>query len=411
MDALRRRAGAEMQRRIVSGGIRELRLPHASDGSVLKDFSSNDYLGLARSDALAQDVRRRLAAVEGSRREAGLPFIGSSGSRLLAGHCGLCEEVEGRLAAALRRPRALIFNSGYDLNLSLLGALPQRGDAVVYDELAHNSMIMGMRMGRGGAQDRLSFRHNDVAHLRDQLRSARDRVGDDAAVFVAVESVYSMDGDIAPLGDILGAAEESGAVVIVDEAHATGVYGRAGGGVVVAEGLEGHGALLASVHTFGKALGAHGACVATAGWLGDYLVNCARPFIYSTAPALHTLVAMDAAMAFQATAAGDARRAALFCKIMRFREGLADLPDAALLPSESPIQAVLFPGNERCVRAAESLRARGFDCRPIRAPTVPAGEERIRVILHAHNADEDIDGLVAELRGLLGEEARARARA
>ena len=199
------------------------------------------------------------------------------------------------------RESALVFNSGYDLNLGLLACLTRPGDAVVFDELVHNSTVMGLRLGQhhhSEAERRRRpwiFQHNDVRDLEARLAEARAALGPQALLFVAVEAIYSMDGDVAPLAAICDAAARQGACVIVDEAHSTGVVGPGGRGLVAEEGLEEHPALLCSIHTFGKAMGCHGAVLCGPRLLRDYCANYCAPFIYSTATTFHRSVTVTVA--------------------------------------------------------------------------------------------------------------------
>jgi 8-amino-7-oxononanoate synthase len=266
------------------------------------------------------------------------------------------------------------------------------------------------------------FRHNDVGDLEARLREARAALGPDALLYVAVEAVYSMDGDVAPLGAICDAAGRHGAAVIVDEAHSTGVLGPGGRGLVAQEGLEAHPALLCSIHTFGKALGCHGAVLCGPAVLKEYCANYCAPFIYSTAAGFHALASMRVACEYQAQQEG--RRHQLQALVRAFHAHLggdalsssrataAVNPDggggggdsgcALLLPSFTPIQAVLIPGNARCSRVAAALQASGLDVRPLRPPTVPAGKERLRVVLHWHNTEEEVARLAGRLKEELG---------
>jgi 8-amino-7-oxononanoate synthase len=278
----------------------------------------------------------------------------------------------------------------------------------------HNSCHEGMRLSRafargGRASGRVaSFAHNDMADLERKLRRVRaaiqsDGAHQDAHVFVVVESLYSMDGDTAPIADVLRLCDRFGASAVVDEAHSTGVYGPHGSGLTAAAlAEEPHlsRALACCVYTFGKAMGAHGAVVCGSQVLVDYLVNYARSFVYTTAPPFDQLVAITAVHEFCSSRDAEAARRALVARIRYFQQAVrADtrVPRAALLDSDSPIQGVVFAGNRAVLRAAKELGARGVHVVPIRSPTVPRGAERLRVVLHAHNSEEEIDRLVAAL--------------
>lgn len=390
------------------------------------DFTSNDYLGLARCPELAARIQAEAARVEAVGRASGGPFIGATGSRLLSGTTWYHAEVESWLATFFRRESALVFNSGYDLNLGLLACLTRPGDAVLFDELIHNSSVMGLRLGAWhhhkqqqqpvSATRAWVFRHNDVHDLEARLREARATLGPDASLFVAVEAIYSMDGDLAPLTRICDSAARHGACVIVDEAHSTGVVGEGGRGLVCAEGLEEHPALLCSIHTFGKALGCHGAVLCGPKVLRDYCANYCAPFIYSTAASFHSLASMRQAAEYQKGEEGERRRSTLTRLVSTFKHTVGgalagnDQETCRLLPSPTPIQAVLVPGNERVTAAATALQAAGLDVRPLRPPTVPEGKERLRVVLHSHNTEGEIHALARGLTAFLKEEEEEKER-
>ncbi|CAM9631410.1 unnamed protein product [Chrysoparadoxa australica] len=387
----------QLNQRALKGTLRKL--SHSDPNNV--DFSSNDYLGLARSQELLQASQAEMAR---AMMQMGVgPVVGSGGSRLLAGNSTYTEDLEEWLARFHSREAALLFNSGYAANQGLLSSVPQRGDRVIYDELVHNSMHAGVGLGRQSDTD--VFRHNDLQDLHRLL--SEPRVGN---TIIAVESVYSMSGECAPLAELLHMAARFGAHVIVDEAHATGVLGRNGEGMLSEQGLEQHPALLCSMHTFGKALGAHGAVVVCSSLLRQYLINYARVFIYSTALPLHSLATIKAAYLLQRNKADRRAKVLDLAKLFRSRLTKAatsssrrfgeapPLSETCLSKSHTPIQAVIIPGNERVVRVATLLKEQGMDVMPIRSPTVPEGLERLRVCLHATNTHEEIKTLALLIR-------------
>ena len=349
------------------GRRRALRLSRA-----LVDFCSNDYLGFARS----LELGRELAGRFDSSAPSGL---GSTGSRLISGQSALFEKLETKIAAFHRAEAALIFNSGYDANLGLLACLPQRGDTVIYDELCHASLRDGTRLSFAAA---FGFRHNCMQALRAKLGRANGRT------FVVVESLYSMDGDFAPMAELVPLCREFGAALIVDEAHASGVCGPMGEGRVVEMGAER--GVFARVHTFGKALGTHGAAVLGSALLKDYLVNFCRPFIYTTALPPHSLESIDAA--YDRLPRSESARSDL-CRLIRVFKDRSQSFRGALLPSESAIQSVVIPGNDRVRAASEYLQSCGFDVRAILSPTVPKDKERLRICLHAFNSEDEVGSL------------------
>lgn len=344
----------------------------------LIDFCSNDYLGLAYSGELRQRVQEEVS------EHPDMRACGSTGSRLLSGNSSYAEHLESEIALFHHAEAGLIFNSGYAANLGVFSSIPGRGDTVICDEWVHASIIDGIRLS--GA-NRYSFRHNDLDSLEEKLRAGRgNRI-------IAVESIYSMDGDIAPLNELVALAEEYNASLIIDEAHATGVIGKNGRGLVPALGLEDR--VLARIYTFGKALGTHGAIVAGSGILRNYLINFARSFIYTTALPFHNLAQIKCAYEMLIRYPGLPEL--LFNKIDLYR---GQFPGQTSSMPRTPIQTLLVPGNSNAKQAAAQLQQQGFDIRPILSPTVPAGSERLRISLHTFNTDENIVLLAKALKEL-----------
>ena len=359
----------ELQQREASGLQRHLSL------NSLIDFTSNDYLGLARSRELFDIITKAVEAINDN-------LNGATGSRLLSGNSELAENVERQLATVFQGESALLFNSGYTANLGVLSALPSRNDTIIYDEHAHASIKDGARLSLAR---RLSFRHNDLEDLDNKIQRSSGHV------FVVVESIYSMDGDRCPLADLIGVTERHGATLVVDEAHSTGVEGAAGGGMAVSHGVANR--IGVRIYTFGKAMGCHGACVVASPGIRQYLINTSRPFIYTTALPPHAL--MTISCAFTYVARHPELATTLASKISQFSNAMS--PNKSFVSSGTAIQRVVVPGNEEVIRAAVTLRGKGFDVRPIRRPTVAAGTERIRICLHAFNQSSEIDALAHEL--------------
>jgi 8-amino-7-oxononanoate synthase len=327
-----------LSRRETNGLLRILRVPDVR----CADFASNDYLGLARSPVYRAAAKAASLACAST---------GATGSRLLTGHSAPIESLEATAAAFHRAEAALLFGSGYDANLSIFSCVPQHGDVIVYDKLIHASVHDGMRLGRARDATR-SFAHNSVIDLRRVVLEAAASLpcSPDAVIWIAIESVYSMDGDIAPIADMLQTADKlcsspgfPDVQLIVDEAHGVGIAGPRGEGVAVAQGVENHARLFARVVTYGKAFAAHGATVLGSSRLRSYLINYARPLIYATAPPPHTVSTLQGAYAFfsncQHNLAGSARDA-LAARRDQFRKLAAEqLPCTALLNSgaNSPI--------------------------------------------------------------------------
>lgn len=345
------------------------------------DFASNDYLGLASDAALRAALAAALAR--------GVP-VGAGGSRLLRGNHPEHDKLEAEAAACFGTESALFFSSGYAANAALLATLPQRGDLVVHDALVHASAHEGMRLSRASAT---SAAHNDATAVEDAI--ARWRAGGHTGrVWIAVESLYSMDGDRAPLADLAEVAGRHDAVLLVDEAHATGVFGPEGRGL--AAFLDGRENVI-TLKTCGKALGCEGALVCGPRVVRDFLVNRGRPFIFSTAPSPLMAAAVRAALRLSQESSD--RRAALHALARRagtqFAERLG-VPD-----SGSQILPVILGTDERAMAAASALQRAGFDVRGIRPPTVPEGTARLRVSITLNATPADVDYLADTLADIL----------
>ena len=363
MSRLLERLGEELHAWERAGRRRTPREPEADN------VISNDYLGLSRHPALRSAV---IAALERD-----LP-LGSTGSRLLSGEHGEHRRVEEAFARFVDREAALLFSSGFAANVAILSTIPGRRDLILYDSAVHASLKEG---ALGGFAARRSFAHNDVKALRKKLTD-RDRFRD---VFVVVEGIYSMDGDTSPLWQIDAVIRAHDAHLIVDEAHATGLFGRNLRGVTEASGITHP---LATVHPCGKGLGLAGGFIAADRTVIDYLINAARPFIFSTAPPPILSVALERAIAILPSMKEVAdcvlRNAALL------RRELKRLERWRVPTGESPIVPVIVGDNAAASAAAEWLRDRGFDLRAIRPPTVPDRTARLRITLTAHHSEETV---------------------
>ena len=325
------------------------------------DFFSNDYLGLSRA----------------TNNQPNVIYKGSTGSRLLSGNSIEAEQSELFLSQYFNSESALIFNSGYDANIGFFSSIPQKGDTVLYDSLIHASVRDGIRLSYA---DSYSFKHNNIEDLERKLKLAK------GTVFVAVESLYSMDGDLAPLESISKICEENNALLIVDEAHAGGVLGENGKGL--SYGLN----VFARLFTFGKAFGLHGAAVLSSYKVKDYLINFARSFIYTTALPIDSYVRIKQVLDNKDL---NNLRVSLNQNILFFRS----LIDKDLVSDKnSPIQIIACPGIENAKKKCAKLQANGFAVKPILSPTVAEGSERIRICIHAFNTKEEIERLVNYLR-------------
>lgn len=344
------------------------------------DFASNDYLGLANSPRLKRAVE---AAIERG------VAVGSGGSRLLRGNDPEHEALEAEAAAFFGSESALFFANGYGANSALLSTLPQRGDLIVYDALVHASAHEGLRLSRAKA---VAAEHNDPNSFADAIAGWRSRGGTGRAWIVA-ESLYSMDGDRAPLSDLLTVADRHEAILVLDEAHATGVFGAHGRGL--ADGLDGRENLVV-LRTCGKALGCEGALVCAPRIVREHLVNRGRGFIFSTAPS--PLMAAAVREALRIVAEEPERRAGLFGLIAHAEAQFAALGVAA---SGSQIVPVILGDDRRTMKVAAELQAAGFDVRGIRPPTVPPGTSRLRISLTLNVTPQEVEGLAQCLAGLL----------
>lgn len=347
------------------------------------DFASNDYLGLANSPALRDALRDAI--------ERGVA-IGSGGSRLLRGNDPEHEALEAEAARFFGAESALFFGGGFVANMAIFSTLPARSDLIVYDELIHASAHDGMRLSKATA---VAARHNDATAFETIIRDWRDN-GGTGTVWIAVESLYSMDGDRAPLDDLITIADRNDATLIIDEAHATGVYGDGRG---LGADLEGR-TNVVSLHTCGKALGVMGALVLSSRETRDFLINRARPFIYATAPS--PLIAAAVRAALQLVEREPQRRAELQKRVALVSQLLNE--QGRLAPSGSHIQPILIGNDAAAVRLAQSLQDRGFDIRAIRPPTVPEGTARLRLSLTLNASEDETRALLASLAEL---EARA----
>jgi 8-amino-7-oxononanoate synthase len=368
------------------------------------DFSSNDYLGLARDPGLRAALLARLAALP-----PGEP-LGAPASRLLRGHTQLHADLERRLAAWKGTEAALLFASGYQANVGLLSALLGPRDRAVSDALNHASLIDGLRLA--GCR-RAIVPHLDLAAIARELA----RPHPEGRTYLVTESLFSMEGDVAPLDRYAELAARHGAELIVDDAHATGLYGEArGSGLCEAFAVERRAA--AVVSTLGKAVGLSGAFVAGPRVLVDYLVHRCRAFVFTTAPPPLLLHAVDAALDCIAAAPWRRRRALELADRLRRRlrelgvlaaQGGGGRPPLAEGPADDggavspgPIVPLLLGDNARALAAAERLAALGFDVRAIRPPTVPPGTARLRISVHADHSEAEIDALAAALADALG---------
>ena len=364
---LSERLNEELEARKLSDAFRSLKLVQ---GKV--DLSSNDYLGFAQDTDLHKTI---LSEINNLRK------FGSTGSRLLTGNHSLTEQLEKEVALFHDAESALFFNSGYEANSGLISTITKRNDTIIFDELCHASLREGIRLSNATSW---SFKHNDLTDLELKLQKA------EGEKFIVVESVYSMDGDICPLKEIVFFAEKYKANLILDEAHATGVIGNKGEGL--AQYLNLHKKVFARVHTCGKAIGNNGAFIFGSAILRDYLINFCRPFIYTTAPNLMQVIAVREA--YRKLEKSQDLLSQLQENCSYFKNQIKKHPQIKLLPSDSAIFSVLIPGNADVKLASVYLSNANQDVRPILSPTVKEGEERLRICMHSFNTKLEIERLI-----------------
>src|ERR1019366_7521446 len=332
------------------------------------DFCSNDYLGIVKNKLIEKSIQENLSH-------------GSTGSRLLSGNYKLIEETENCIANFHEAAAGLIFNSGYDANTGLLSCVPQKGDVIIYDQLSHASIRDGIRLSFATS---FFFLHNDINDLEKKLSAA---IHLHQNIFVVTESVFSMDGDMAPLIEISKLCEKYNAGLIIDEAHATGIIGEKGEGLV--QHLQLQKKCFARIHTFGKACGCHGAVVLGSAQLKNYLINFSRQFIYSTSLPPSATAAIAAS--YNIFPLLHEERDHLNNLIALFKKKKIKY---SLVNSDTPIQVVIIPGNEEVKKVAFSLQENKLDVRAILYPTVPKGKERLRIVFHSFNTIEETEQLI-----------------
>lgn len=381
---------AEIRARSLWRRLREIQSPQQpvieTGGRTLVNFSSNDYLGLANEPFLREAARRAID-------EFG---VGAGASRLVCGTLSPHLRLEQKLAEFKRAEAALSFSSGYAAAVGTIGALCSREDVIILDKLAHASLIDGAKLS--GATLRV-FPHNHLGRLESHLRWA-EKNAPDARVLVVTESVFSMDGDRAPLAEIIEIKDRYGAMLLLDEAHAVGVIGTNGRGLAEKRGLTGQ--IEIQMGTLSKALGASGGYVCGRKTLIDLLIHRARSFVYSTAPMPAAAAAATTALEFLMTAAGETRRQRLWDNLKQF---FAARPAALAAPQTMPSAIVpIILGDENvALAAAQWLFEKGFLVPAIRYPTVAKGSARLRVTLSASHTPEQIEALAAALEKLPGE--------
>jgi len=370
----------KLEQRKQNNALRSLPVPNA-----LIDFASNDYLGFAHSSLLFDATHQFLI-------DRNLKLNGATGSRLISGNHSLYSETEEFIAQFHQSESALIFNSGYDANVGFFSSVPQRNDVILYDELIHASIRDGIQLSNAKAY---KFQHNDFEDLEQLILRYKKEL---AEIYITIESVYSMDGDSPNIKELVVLCEKYHCHLVVDEAHALGVYGDQGEGLIQLLGLQDQ--VFARIMTFGKGLGCHGAAILGSVALTSYLVNFARSFIYTTGLSPHAVATVLSA--YKMLAERPEVINTLKSNIIHFNQqkqllGLKPM----FVYSKSAIQCAIVQGNDNVKRMAIQLQKRGFHVKPILSPTVPEGQERLRICLHAYNTSEEISVLMTSICGLL----------
>jgi len=342
------------------------------------DFSSNDYLGFAKSGSIFNAAHQFLVSNN-------IIQNGATGSRLISGNYPLYEQVENQIASFHSAGSALLFNSGYDANLGFFSAVPQRADVILFDELSHASIRDGIRLS---AAKSYKFGHNDLEELETLIVKHKA----EGEIYIATESVFSMDGDSPNIEQLVWLSQKYNCYLVVDEAHALGVFGSKGEGLtqIFADRI------FARIMTFGKGLGCHGAVVLGSEQLKSYLVNFARSFIYTTGLPPHSVATISAAynsLESDVEAREKLRHNINFFNQLKLQLGLKPL----FVYGKSAIQSAIIPGNAKVKAIASALQQSGFDVKAILSPTVPEGQERLRICLHSYNSESDIETLLSVL--------------
>ena len=373
----------KLDQRVESNSLRQL--PRES---FPIDFSSNDYLGLSANAAIFHKAHKLLIQRE-------IIQNGATGSRLISGNHQFYHEVEELLCAFHRSEAALVFNSGYDANIGFFSSVPQRGDVILYDELAHASIRDGIKMSHAKSY---KFEHNKLSDLEKKLITiTSNHKASSAAVYVVTEAVFSMDGDSPDVKEMNTIIRRYGAYLILDEAHSIGVVGDSGGGLAQELSSE----VFARIVTFGKALGCHGAAILGSEKLKQYLVNFSRSLIYTTGLPPHSLATI--LLSYQEIKESN-RHHILRKNIEFFREEISRLGlKPFFISSHSSIHSCVISGNRQVQLIAKSLQDASFGVKPILSPTVPRGKERIRFCLHSYNSFEEMTHVLTVLRTFVQE--------
>ncbi|OEK09417.1 8-amino-7-oxononanoate synthase [Flavivirga aquatica] len=376
----------KLEERKANNALRKLGVQHN-----LIDFSSNDYLGFSKNEVVFNKAHEFLI-------ENNMPQNGATGSRLLSGNHKLYNSVETVLCNFHKSESALVFNSGYDANVGFFSSVPQRGDIILYDEYIHASIRDGISMSHAKGY---KFKHNNLEALEHLILRHSNHVSETHKnIYIITESVFSMDGDSPDLVKFSEISKKYNSLLIVDEAHAIGVLGKQGAGLIADLGLEKD--VFARIITFGKAMGCHGAAILSNESLKQYLVNFSRSFIYTTALPPHSLatiyVVYNELLIISNVAEFNNSIQELHKNIQFFKaEIIKNKLESIFIESHSAIHCCVISGNDKVKVIAKRLQEKRFDVKPILSPTVPKGQERLRFCLHAFNTEKEISEV---LKGL-----------
>ncbi|MCW5514953.1 aminotransferase class I/II-fold pyridoxal phosphate-dependent enzyme [Muriicola sp. Z0-33] len=386
MARLPKKLQQKLEERRADNTLREL----PSETSLV-DFSSNDYLGFSQNMALSHLALQILSDKELARN-------GATGSRLLTGNNILFDEVEELISTYHNAENALIFNSGYDANIGFFSSVPQRNDIVFFDEFIHASIRDGLKLGNARA---FKFKHNNLEDLSSCIAQQKHQLdGGDNQAYLVTEAVFSMDGDTSDLHKLMEICESNDILLILDEAHAVGVFGKGGKGRISDLHLEDR--VFARMITFGKALGCHGAAILGTNALKNYLVNFARSLIYTTALPPHSLASILAAYKLLSSDLGSQQIIKLRENIDYFKELLTGMRlSTYFIKSDSAIHCCILGGSTLVKQTALALSHQGMDVKPILYPTVPKGKERLRFCLHSFNSKQEIQEVLKTLKAII----------
>jgi 8-amino-7-oxononanoate synthase len=351
----------------------------------LIDFSSNDYLGFAKSEIIFDTTHQYLL-------DKKIKINGATGSRLISGNHDLYTEAEAYIVNFHQSESALIFNSGYDANIGFFGSVPQRNDIILYDELCHASIRDGILMSNAKS---FKFNHNDFEDLQNKLQNIKRQTNE---IYIVSESVFSMDGDCPNLIELVEICRTYNCKLIIDEAHALGVFGEKGEGLVQSLDLQKH--IFARIITFGKGLGSHGAAILGNNDLKNYLINFARSFIYTTGLSPHCVATILTAYIHLKNSTEETKKLRENINFFNQQKQILGLKPL-FVRSKSAIQSAIIPGNEKVKSIAHHLQKSGFDIKAILSPTVPEGQERLRICLHSYNTENEIASFLKQLTAVL----------